>query len=80
VLLDCGAVPDIEYTALKMLTDAEERLRNAGTILWLARLSTAALEVVNRSPLGERLGRERMFFNVHRAVEAYLARRPPAGS
>jgi len=63
-----------------MLTDAEERLRNAGTILWLARLSTAALDVVNRSPLGERLGRERMFFNVHGAVEAYLARRPPAGS
>jgi SulP family sulfate permease len=75
VILDCGAVPDIEYTALKMLTEAEERLRNAGTMLWLARLSTAALDVVNRSPLGQRLGRERMFFNVHRAVEAYLAGR-----
>jgi MFS superfamily sulfate permease-like transporter len=79
VLLDCGAVPDIEYTALKMLTDAEERLRNAGTVLWLARLSTAALDVVNRSPLGERLGRERMFFNVHGAVDAYLARRSSPG-
>jgi hypothetical protein len=25
-----------------------------------------------RSPLGPRLGRERMFFNVPKAVEAYL--------
>jgi MFS superfamily sulfate permease-like transporter len=74
VLLDCGAVPDIEYTALKMLVEAEERLRKVGTQLWMARLNPAALEVVQRSPLGDRLGRERMFFNVNRAVEAYLAR------
>ena len=30
VVLDCSAVIDIEYTALKMLTEAEERLRGAG--------------------------------------------------
>jgi MFS superfamily sulfate permease-like transporter len=76
VLLDCGAVPDIEFTALKMLIEADERLRASGTELWLARLNPAALEVVQRSPLGERLGRERMFFNVNRAVDTYLARRP----
>jgi high affinity sulfate transporter 1 len=75
VIMDFGAVPDIEFTALKMLVEAEERLRHAGTQLWLARLNPAALEVVQRSPLGERLGRERMFFNVHGAVDAYLARR-----
>jgi high affinity sulfate transporter 1 len=79
-LLDCGAVPDIEFTALKMLMDAEERLRAAGTELWLARLNPAALDIVQRSPLGARLGRERMFFNVHRAVEAYLARRSAPGA
>jgi MFS superfamily sulfate permease-like transporter len=74
VLFDCGAVPDIEYTALKMLVEAEERMRMAGTELWLARLNPAALAVVQRSPLGARLGRERMFFNVNRAVDTYLAR------
>jgi hypothetical protein len=42
--------------------------------LWLARLNPAALEVVQRSSLGPLLGRERMFFNVNRAVETYLAR------
>ena len=74
VILDMGAVPDIEYTALKMLTEAEERLHGMGTVMWLARLNPAALDVVQRSPLGERLGRGRMFFNVHGAVEAYVAR------
>jgi len=74
VLLDCGAVPDIEYTALKMLVEAEERLRSVGTELWLARLNPAALDVVQRSSLGPLLGRDRMFFNVHLAVETYLNR------
>lgn len=74
IILDCGAVPDIEFTALKMLIEAEERLHTNGIQLWLARLNPAALEVVQRSSLGQSLGRERMFFNVHRAVEAYLAR------
>ena len=74
VLLDCGAVPDIEFTALKMLTEAEERLRGLGMQLWLARLNPAALDVFQRSSLGGRLGRERMFFTVSRAAETYLAR------
>ena len=56
VLLDCGAVPDIEYTALKMLVEAEERLRDLGIQLWLARLNPAALEVVQRSSPGRASG------------------------
>ena len=37
--------------------------------------------MVQRSPLGERLGRERMFFTVAHAVERYLgSRRPRAGA
>jgi hypothetical protein len=46
--------------------------------LWLARLNPAALDIVQRSALGTRLGRARMFFNVNRAVETYLAGRTPA--
>jgi sulfate permease, SulP family len=71
VLLDCSAVFDIEYTALKMLSEAEEKLRLAGIALWLAGLNSQVLTVVRNSKLSETLGRERMFFNVHVAVEAY---------
>jgi sulfate permease, SulP family len=73
VLVDLRAVPDLEYTALKMFTEAEERERERGVELWLVGLNPAVLEVVQRSPLGERLGRERMHFNLETAVAKYLA-------
>ena len=72
LMLDCSAIPDIEYTALKLLIDAEEKLKDAGTALWLAALNPSALEVVKRSPLGPIMGNERLFFNVGQAVERYL--------
>jgi MFS superfamily sulfate permease-like transporter len=74
LLLDCGAVPDFEFTALKMLDEAEKRIREGGSEVWLAALNPQALEVVRRTPLAERLGDGRMFFTVEDAVEAYLKR------
>jgi MFS superfamily sulfate permease-like transporter len=71
VLIDFSAVFDIEYTALKMLGEAEEKLRRDGITLWLAALTPDVLTVVQRSRIGETLGRERMFFNLHMAVEKY---------
>jgi MFS superfamily sulfate permease-like transporter len=76
ILLDCSAVPGFEYTALKMLVEGEERQREQGRELWLAALNPEALELVQRTPLAERLGRERMFFTVERAVAAFEARGP----
>jgi len=70
VLLDCRSVLDIEYTALKMLTEAEERLRGEGTELWLAGCNPEVLRVVRNSKLGQ----ERMFFNVAEAVKHYESR------
>jgi high affinity sulfate transporter 1 len=71
VLLDCSAVFDIEYTAVKMLVEGEEKLRQEGIALWLAALNPEALAVVQRTTLGATLGRERMFFNVDAAVARY---------
>jgi len=71
--LDLRAVPDLEYTALKMLSDAEEREREHGVELWLVGLNPEVLTVVQRSPLGARLGRERMHMNLETAVAKYLA-------
>jgi hypothetical protein len=42
----------------------------------LAALNRQSLQVIQQSPLGTTLGRERMFFNVQRAVEAYEQMRP----
>ena len=71
VVIDCSAVIDIEYTAVKMLIEAEAKLRDEGIALWLAALNPEALEVVQRSKLGETLGRERMLFNLATAVERF---------
>jgi MFS superfamily sulfate permease-like transporter len=74
VVLDMSRVPDIEYSALQMIVDGEQRLCSEhGTTLWLAALNPGVLEVVRHTPLAERLGRERMLFNARAAIERYLA-------
>jgi hypothetical protein len=71
LLLDGQALLDIEYTALKMLIEAEEKLRRQGVTLWIAALNPEVLKVVQQSALGTTLGRERMFFDVQGAVRRY---------
>jgi sulfate permease, SulP family len=71
VILECSAIPDIEYTALQILTSAEEKLREGGISLWLTALNPEAFKVITRSPLGQTLGTERMFFNLADAVAAF---------
>lgn len=73
VALDLSGVPDLEYTALKMLIEAEKRERQRGVSVWLVGLNPDVLSVIKRSPLGDVLGRERMHFNLELAVAKYLA-------
>jgi MFS superfamily sulfate permease-like transporter len=79
LILDGRALIDIEYTALKMLMEAEERWRAQGITLWLASLTPEVLEIVQQSPLGETLGRARMFATLHSAVAQYQEARPQNG-
>src|SRR5262249_42572295 len=67
VALDMSRVFDLEYTALKMLVNAEQRLREGGIELWLVGLNPGVLAMVNRTPLAATLGRERMHFNLDTA-------------
>ena len=73
VALDVSGMPDLEYTALKMLIEAEKRERKRGVSVWLVGLNPEVLSVIQRSSLGEVLGRERMHFNLELAVAKYLA-------
>ncbi len=72
VALELSGVPDLEYTALKFLIEAEKRARANGVTLWLVRLTPEVLVSVQRSALGPTLGRERMHFNLETAVATYL--------
>jgi MFS superfamily sulfate permease-like transporter len=79
VALDLSGIFDLEYTALKMITEAEVRQREAGITLWLVGLTPEVLALVQRSPLGKALGNERMFFNLEQAVAHYQALSPATG-
>ena len=78
VIFECSAVPDLEYTALRAMAAAEQKLRAAGIALWLVALNPEALKVVERSPLGRALGHGRMFVNLAQALEAFQATRGAA--
>lgn len=71
VVLDCSAIPQIEFTAMILLSSFEEKLTEAGITLWLSALNPAVLQIIEDSPLGKRFPHERMFFNLKRAVETF---------
>jgi len=73
VAIDLSAVSDLEYTALKALVEGEKRQRELGVRLWLVGLNPGVLRVIQKSPLGEVLGREELHFNLEGAVAKYLA-------
>jgi sulfate permease, SulP family len=80
VALDLSGVPDLEYTALKALSEAEKRQRARNVSVWLVGLNPGVLQVVQKSPLGEVLGRGSMHFNLETAVQKHLQRRNPQES
>jgi MFS superfamily sulfate permease-like transporter len=74
LVIDCSAVIDVEYTALKVLEQLDDKLRRSGCELWFAGMTRGVFEVVERSGIGSRIGHERMFLNLQAAVEAYERR------
>jgi sulfate permease, SulP family len=72
VALDLSGVPDLEYTALKMLTEGERHQRERGLSLWLVGLNPGVLQMIQRSSLGSELGREKMHFSLELAVARFV--------
>ena len=73
LIVECSAIPDFEYTALKSMVGFEERLREGGITLWLAGLNPEPRKVIARSLLGRVLGTDRIFDDLEQAVEHYLS-------
>ena len=76
--IDCRAVIDVEYTAIKVLEQMDDKLRRHGCELWLAGMTRGVFDVVERSGIGAQIGHRRMFLNLQAAVEAYEQRCAPA--
>jgi MFS superfamily sulfate permease-like transporter len=78
VALDGRAIIDLEYSALKMLTEAHERLEREGIRLWLAGLNPGVKAMLRRSELGRRLGEEGMPASLHVAIDRFETDSPPS--
>jgi len=72
--LDMSRVPDIEYSALRMLEDLERRAKALDVEYWLVALNPAALRVVSNAGLATQLGRARMLFNARAAIQQFKER------
>ncbi len=79
VALDLSRVPDIEYSALRML---REGMRRTAVTVWLVGCNPDVLRMVRRAGLDRELGPDRLFFNARTAIARYGALRaapaPPA--
>lgn len=71
VILACGAIPDIEFSALVRMIEGEENLRRDGTMLWLAAVNPGVMETLKRSSLAETLGETRLFRDLQSALAAF---------
>jgi sulfate permease, SulP family len=76
ILLDLRGVFDLEYSALKMIVDAERRQRAAGIRLIIAAPNAQVRGMMMRSDLGESLGAEGIFDSLDVAVAHYLRGHP----
>jgi SulP family sulfate permease len=54
------------------LVEAEKRSRERGIRVWLVGMNPEVLLMVQKSSLGETLGREGMLFNLEAAIAKYL--------
>ncbi|MBP6595917.1 MAG: SulP family inorganic anion transporter [Arenimonas sp.] len=73
VVLECSAIPDIEYTALMMLVEGERKQREHGVSLWLAGLNAGFEQAIDRSALGPIVGAGRRFPSLKHALDAFQA-------
>ncbi len=71
VAVDASGVLDMEYTALKMFAQVAKTQSERGIQLWLIGMNPEVLAIVQRSPLGQMLRHEGMFFNLEIAVARY---------
>ncbi|MBP6310020.1 MAG: SulP family inorganic anion transporter [Arenimonas sp.] len=74
IILDLRGVFDLEYSALKMIVDAERRQRAAGVKLIIAAPNDEVRGMLMRSPLGKVLSAEGIYDSLDVAVEHYLSK------
>ncbi|MBF5042883.1 MULTISPECIES: sulfate permease [Myxococcaceae] len=74
VVLDCGAMFDLDVTGAETLEELDRELAERGITLGLAEPHAPMRRVLRRSGLLEKLGRHDIFSTVGEAIRAYVER------
>ena len=74
VVLDCGAMFDLDVTAADMLEDLDRELDERGITLALAEPHAPMRQVLRRSGLLRKLGNGNVFSTVSESIRAYVER------
>jgi MFS superfamily sulfate permease-like transporter len=74
ILIDGESMNGIDATAAVTLKEFQSEAARAGQEIWLARMKTDVLQVMERADLMDSIPEEHIFFNVQDGVDAYLAR------
>lgn len=79
-ILDASAINDVDTTALEVLEQIHDELKEQGTRFILSGLSGPVVDIFDRSGVMDIIGRENFFMSVHQAVHACQERsaQPPA--
>jgi MFS superfamily sulfate permease-like transporter len=72
VLIDAEDIPDMDSTALDMLTDLHAELDAKGIDLWLAQVKLDIVRLMFRGSLGSLIGQEHIFMSIRKAVNVFL--------
>jgi len=73
VLVDAESINDIDATAIISLIEFREQLQETNIQVWLARVKTNVLEIMDSGGIGETIPAEHIYPSVHVAVDVYLA-------
>ena len=74
ILIDGESMNGIDATAAVTLKELQREMTRAGREIWLARMKTEVLQVMERADLMDSIPKEHIFLNIQDGVEAYLAR------
>lgn len=73
ILVDGESMNGIDATAIVTLKEFQRELTGTGRQIWLARMKTEVLQILERADLTESIPKEHIFADVQDGVDAYLA-------
>jgi len=73
LVIDCGAITDLDFSAGRAVTELHQDLAKAGVVLALSRLQVGPHGDLERMGLVQLIGENRIFDSRHACIEAYRA-------